>query len=67
MNLEDLKVTVPEGRSGPWTVDVFTVSEEDEKIQRLRAAFSHSSRGRWVPQGTYTRLSRGGNVIMSDT
>lgn len=67
MNLEDLKVTVPEGQSGPWKVDVFTVSEEDEKLQRLRAIFSHSSSGRWVQRGTYTRLSRGGTGIMSDT
>lgn len=60
------KSTIPEGRSGEWAVERFTVSEEDAKFGALRAAMS-SSRGRYVPPGTYTRLRRGGVTVMSDT
>ena len=61
------KSTVPEGRAGDWVVERFTVSEEDEKFGAMRAAFSFTSRGRYVPAGTYTRLRRGGVTVMSDT
>lgn len=63
---ETLKVTVPEGNSGAWAVTKFTVGKEEAEIERFRAIFS-SNRGRGVPEGTYTRLTRGGQVIMSDT
>ncbi len=65
-NSEDLKVTVPEGNSGAWSVTKFTVGKEEAEFERLRSLFS-SNHGRGVPVGTYTRLTRGGDVIMSDT
>lgn len=55
-------VTIPEGSSGPWAVERFTV--EKDSIQNIRLAFS----GRGCRPGTYTRLvhqKRG--VVMSDT
>lgn len=58
------KVTVPEGTSGPWAVQRFTVSAEDAKFGYLRAALK--GRGA-VPPGTYTRLTFRGGVVMSDT
>src|SRR5258708_655534 len=64
---KDYKVNVPEGKSGVWQVEKFTVSAEDEKLERLRAMISFSSRGRFVPAGTYTALKRNGEIIMSDT
>lgn len=64
---ENFKVSVPEGQSGNWRVERFTVSPEDEKFGRLRAIASSSSMGRFVPAGTYTRLMRGGTLVMSDT
>jgi hypothetical protein len=48
-----------------WEVRRFEVTEEDAKLERLRAAISGSGRG--VPAGHYTGLYRGGAVIMSDT
>jgi hypothetical protein len=61
------KSEVPEGKCWPWAVERFTVSPDDEKFGRLRAAISFSSWGRFVPAGIYTRLTRNGAVIMSDT
>lgn len=58
------KVTVPEGQSGDWRVERFTVTQKDVERQAMRAAFGHC---RFVPQGTYTRLMRGNQVVMSDT
>ncbi|MDD5010210.1 MAG: hypothetical protein PHC68_17635 [Syntrophorhabdaceae bacterium] len=59
------KVTVPEGRSGDWVVQKFTVTKGDEKWERYYALL-HSHR-RFVPEGTYTRLLHNGQLIMSDT
>lgn len=56
---------VPEGKSGNVVVERFTVTEEAEKGERLRAVFSGS--GRAARAGTYTRLMVAGEVMMSDT
>lgn len=50
-----------------WRIEEFTVSEEQAKLGAMRAAFSFSGRGRYTAAGTYRRLMRNGNVIMSDT
>lgn len=62
----ELRVSVPEGQSGSWKVERFTVVEND--IQALRYALH----GRPVPPGTYTRLRNtdGGwdaTIVMADT
>jgi hypothetical protein len=62
---EQYKVNVPDGVSGDWTVERFTVPDEPT-IAGLRAALD----GHGVPPGDYTRLIRGGifpETIMSDT
>lgn len=59
------RVVIPEGRSGRWSVERYTVSAERAKFDALRASIKGSRRG--VPAGTYTRLMRDGDVIMSDT
>jgi len=59
------QVDVPEGVSGPWKVARFTISKEAAAFERLRAIVGGSGRG--VPEGTYTSLTRDGQVIMSDT
>lgn len=57
--------TVPDGRSGPWTIDTFTISEAEARrynIFNMRTPFM------WIDPGTYRRLrhdSRG--VVMSNT
>lgn len=55
------KVTVPEGKSGSWAVERFIVPENDYNT------ISYALDGRPVLPGRYTRLTRNGNVIMSDT
>jgi spermidine synthase len=53
------KVTLPEAKSGPWSIERFKVDKPD----------LHSMiRGRGVPVGEcYTRLMRGNTLVMSDT
>jgi hypothetical protein len=51
------------GERGPWKVERFTVRPIDMAIQ----ASGIFSTGRYVPPGDYTRLTRRGAVIMSDT
>ncbi|XAI96552.1 methyltransferase [Microcystis phage Mae-JY35] len=58
----DMLVDIPEGRSGPWSVERFEVDKSSVALMRL------SFEGRGCRPGTYTRLnhaSRG--VVMSDT
>jgi hypothetical protein len=83
-NTNKFRVTeeLPEGRSGKWTVQRFTVTPRDEEHQRMISAF-HGSR-RYVPAGEYTALKRigdfsgcvlatdaktkyAGTIVMSDT
>lgn len=58
------KVDVPEGESGAWRVERFTVDKQAAQAEAMRSVFSG---GRGVPEGTYTRLMRGRTVVMSDT
>lgn len=58
-------VSVPEGRAGDYRVERFTVSTRDAEFENLRAAIGGSARP--IAPGTYTRLMRGGHVLMSDT
>ena len=55
------KVNVPEGESGIWKVVKFEVPENS--IGAMRLAFA----GRPIKPGAYTRLMRGGTLVMSDT
>jgi hypothetical protein len=58
-------VTVPEGASGEWRVERFTVSEDAARMDQLRSSFRPGGRG--IRAGTYTRLYRGRTLVMSDT
>jgi len=62
---DSYKVDVPEGKSGAWEVKRFEISEKESEMASLRA-MCNGSRGHVAP-GSYTRLTRNGNVIMSDT
>lgn len=63
---ELMRSSIPDGESGIWRVEKFTVSEADEEFGRMRM-HSFTSGGRYVPAGTYTRLLMGSSVMMSDT
>jgi len=55
------QANIPEGQVGPWCVECYTVSVGDARRDM------QLWRGRYVPAGTYTRLMRGGILVMSDT
>ncbi len=57
----NLQVSIPEGQSGNWRVERFEVSESDATFSAIRDGW------RAVRPGTYTRLMRGGVLVMSDT
>jgi hypothetical protein len=61
------KVNIPEGESGGWKIEKFSVSEEEAKIFNIRASFSFTNRGQYIEPGDYTKLTYQGRVIMSDT
>jgi hypothetical protein len=56
---------VPDGRSGDWSIDTFTISPDAAKMDALRGLFNGS--GRYATAGTYQRLLRGRTVVMSNT
>lgn len=55
---------VPNGISGNWKIETFTVSAEDAKRDALQGMF-HG--GRCCPAGTYQSLKRNNSIIMSNT
>jgi len=59
------QVTVPEGKSGDWSVQRYTVTEEQAAAEKLHARL-HGDR-RHIDAGTYTGLFQGPELIMSDT
>ena len=58
---QDYRVSVPEGCAGDWRVSRFVIEKETPGV--LHYAFH----GRPIAPGTYTRLTRGEDVWMSDT
>jgi hypothetical protein len=61
------KVDVPEGVSGEWTIERFTLSPKDVDLHNLRCRFHPGEGNRTIEPGTYTRLMRKGTLVMSDT
>jgi len=66
IDIEQLKSTVPIGRSGDWSVDKFTITEDGAKMANMKMTFGGFGY-RFVTPGEYTRLSRNNKCIMSDT
>lgn len=67
--IEAIKVDVPEGQKGNWKIERFEISQKDADWHNMRCQISMGGigRGRTIKPGTYTRLIRNGNLIMSDT
>ncbi len=60
------KTTIPEGTQGDWQISRFTISEKDAKFFNMHATFrGYGSRS--VQPGTFTKLTRNGHTVMSDT
>lgn len=60
---------VPEGKSGPWKVTKFELTKEDlahDFLQEMREVRDVGESRRAVP-GTYTKLTRNGEIVMTDT
>ena len=75
-NLRDIRVDVPVGQSGEWSIERFTVDEKDANFHNLRANIGYGGFGREIEPGEYTRLLRGkgdprtfggATIVMSDT
>ena len=59
--------TVPDGERGDWKIDTFTVSEEEARLESMRAVFGGHGYAAIRP-GTYRRLTHARRgVIMSNT
>lgn len=63
--MRKIQINVPDGISGNWMVESFTVSEQDAKMTKIRSMF-HGGRD-YVPAGNYKYLKRNGETIMSNT
>lgn len=57
----NIKVEVPDGKSGNWEVKTFEVPEKS--VEGLRLAMQ----GRHIKPGVYKSLSRGRTIVMSNT
>lgn len=60
-----ININVPDGISGNWKVESFSVSEEASKFQEIRSLYQ-LGRGR-LSSGDYKSLKRNGSIIMSNT
>lgn len=60
-----IEINVPDGISGEWKVESFTVSKDDSDFMSIRSIFQNG-RGS-LPLGTYKKLTRNGQLIMSNT
>ena len=59
-----IKINVPDGKSGNYEVETFTVREDDARLMRIRSIFG-SGRGLIQP-GEYKKLKRDGVMVMSN-
>ena len=57
---------IPEGESGDWKVIKYTIDERKAEFFNLRNAINGRSYANIVA-GTYTKLTRNGGVVMTDT
>jgi len=64
-NITDIRVDVPEGQSGDWRIEKFTVDPQGESFHNLRDSLKGGGRG--IVAGEYTKLMRGNTLVMSDT
>jgi spermidine synthase len=57
-----IEINIPDGVSGDYKIETFHVKKDDfsQKISLFKT-------GRGVPEGTYKRLMRNGDVVMSNT
>ena len=59
-----IEINVPDGISGNWSIESFTVSKQDSDFQNIRALFQNG-RGS-LPSGNYKKLKHNGTMVMSN-
>ncbi len=64
--MKKIDIKIPDGKSGDWSVETFTVSEGDANLHNMRCAINHRTHRRIEP-GTYKKLVRNGTIVMSNT
>lgn len=62
--MSKIEINVPDGVSGDWKVETFTVSESESATTKIYAVFNRDS---YVPAGVYKRLKYQNDVVMSNT
>ena len=63
-----LRVSVPEGESGPWEVRRVEISEQQETTSKLKGTINNNIRDYLIKAGTYTQLvHETDGIMMSDT
>jgi hypothetical protein len=70
MNYEEYKVGIPVGKCGKWSIEHFTITQDQADHFNLRERFNNHGMGyRGIVAGTYTRLKRDNayDPMMSDT
>lgn len=60
-----IEINIPDGKSGVWKVSTFEVTEEEIMIHNIRARFQPGCRT--MKAGTFKKLTRNGQIIMSNT
>ena len=58
---------IPEGVSGDYSIQHFSISEEQAKLQSIRATYNRNYLGRFIKAGEFCRLKYNSQVLMSDT
>ena len=61
------KVDVPEGTSGVWKVERYTLTADDLMIPNMRLMLEPGMSRRVMDPGNYTRLTRRNHIVMTDT
>jgi hypothetical protein len=64
--LLSMRVKIAPGRSGKWRVERFYIGRDESEFGYNKYIYSEGGRG-FAPVGWYTKLTRSGQIIMSDT
>jgi len=61
-----ISVDIPDSKIGAWKISTFVITKEDAEFHNIRSMFSSGPTTNYEP-GTYKRLTRNGQTIMSNT
>lgn len=64
-DIQKIQVDIPEGENGDWKIERFEVDTEGASLHNMRCAMKGLRRA--ITEGIYTKLTRNGKLVMSDT